>query len=689
MAKIQAGDDAHWLLNGIPHQRGQFDISGIGDYVELYSLTTNKTLTGRLLYSQYTDATDTPYATKQALIDDLKTFFFRSVAGGGGATTSDLVTNLSGVTGATVTNALDTLLASDSSTESVIINAKVNEAGGITKGQVVYISGATGGFPQVSIASNDDYTKSDVLAIAQETKTDGQNIIVVISGLLEDIDTSLFLEGDQLYLGTAGSLTKVHPGGIAAAQRVGHVVKVNVSTGSMLVEREPMTIIDDENLTLRYTLVNPNAGNDASASFTAVNDANHRASFSMISSAYTTIPEITDGLVVYNEGYGVSLSIVDGNFDHVWATDTTDSHNFTATEKMRLKADGELITQQQDIIHTSVVNDDHALEIECDAAGFGDVKAVDIDYITGAIAAGSDDAVILANIDKFASTGGDVTALEVLTTEGGATVNGMLCGVTVNPIEQLSGIFGDMDSALSNAVDVRTEFINPAINLQIFVNDNDTVTIGNALKFEELEFILSVDASQNIQPIFEYSTGVGTWATFTPVDGTNGMLNSGVIAWLDSDIPTWAIGTGSEFLIRITRTRNGLSIPPTEQKVQIAVAELFYWDKDGDLFVNNITANQINGGSPISKLEGLSTGFTTDLNGNTNYQKTITVTGAIVGDYVNAGLNDVFQIDLNSASQNHDIRAYVSATDTVIVNIRIDSFLAANSLRKVWVQIIK
>jgi hypothetical protein len=137
------------------------------------------------------------------------------------------------------------------------------------------------------------------------------------------------------------------------------------------------------------------------------------------------------------------------------------------------------------------------------------------------------------------------------------------------------------------------------------------------------------------------------------------------------------------------RTRNGLSIPPTEQKVQIAVAELFYWDKDGDLFVNNITANQINGGTPISKLEGLSTGFTTDLNGNTNYQKTITVTGAIVGDYVNAGLNNDFQIDLNGANQNHDIRAYVSATDTVIVNTRIDSFLVANALRKVWVQIIK
>ena len=131
------------------------------------------------------------------------------------------------------------------------------------------------------------------------------------------------------------------------------------------------------------------------------------------------------------------------------------------------------------------------------------------------------------------------------------------------------------------------------------------------------------------------------------------------------------------------------STPPTEQKVQIAVAVEYKWDKAGDLIVNNITANQINGGTPISKLEGLSTGFTTDLNGSTNYQKTITVTGAEVGDYVNAGLNNDFQTDLNGSNQNYDIRAYVSATNTVIVNTRIDSFLAADALRKVWVQIIK
>ena len=42
LIKLSAGNDDFWLLNDIPKQRGEFDISAkIGeDVVELYSLTT-------------------------------------------------------------------------------------------------------------------------------------------------------------------------------------------------------------------------------------------------------------------------------------------------------------------------------------------------------------------------------------------------------------------------------------------------------------------------------------------------------------------------------------------------------------------------------------------------------------------------------------------------------------------------
>jgi hypothetical protein len=243
-----------------------------------------------------------------------------------------------------------------------------------------------------------------------------------------------------------------------------------------------------------------------------------------------------------------------------------------------------------DVVHTSTSADDHALEIELDAAGYGDVKALDIVYTTGAIAAGSDGEAILINIDKSTSTGGDVAGVEVLATEGSALAIGAWYGVTVDPVVQLAGTFQNMDSALSNAVDVLADFTSTGSDVEIFSSNSDTVTIGNATKFEEIEFLLSTVASgSGVKPTFEYSTGVGTWASFTPTDGTNGLRNNGVIAWLDGDIPSWALGTGSEYLIRITRTQGGLTTPPVEDLVQIAVATQYSWDNNGDLTVKSVT----------------------------------------------------------------------------------------------------
>tara|TARA_R110000796_G_scaffold60642_9_gene140334 strand:- start:19924 stop:21744 length:1821 start_codon:yes stop_codon:yes gene_type:complete len=246
----------------------------------------------------------------------------------------------------TVVNAhadeIDALTLLVGSADSVVFTGKVNEAAGVTKGQVVYISGATGGFPQVSLASNDDYSKSDVLAVAAETKTDGQNVLLVTTGTLENIDTSGFSEGHQLYLGVNGAFVGAHPGGILSVQRIGHVVKVNATTGSIIVEREPLTTANNEDLTLRHTLVNQSAGANASAAYTAINNLNHRASFSMVGAGFTAVAGIAESLVIYNEGYNKTVNAVDGNKGFEWWTDVNDLHNFSATAKMTLSPTGDL-----------------------------------------------------------------------------------------------------------------------------------------------------------------------------------------------------------------------------------------------------------------------------------------------------------------------------------------------------------
>ncbi len=241
-----------------------------------------------------------------------------------------------------------------------------------------------------------------------------------------------------------------------------------------------------------------------------------------------------------------------------------------------------------DIVPVATENDDHALEIDHDSVTFADSKALDIVYDVGELAAGDDDAAIFIDIDEFSATGGDIFAVEVLATEGSATVYGLGVGAVIHPILQASGTFANMDSALVIASNERAAFISTATDVSIFVADNDTVTIGDADQYSEIEFILDTTSSgAGIKPTFEFSIGVGDWTAFSPTDGTNGMRNTGIVAWEVSNIPTWAVGTGNEFLIRITRTRAVLSQEPVEDKVQIAATVIYTWDKDGSLLAKD------------------------------------------------------------------------------------------------------
>jgi hypothetical protein len=249
------------------------------------------------------------------------------------------------------------------------------------------------------------------------------------------------------------------------------------------------------------------------------------------------------------------------------------------------------ISGAMDIQHTSTASDDHALEIDISAAGFGDVKAIDVAYTTGAIGAGDEEAVILVNIDESASTGGEIVGYEMLSTSEGSDAKiALKSGVGIEAIRQLTGTFGDADNILNIAVDVTAALANGgAGNISAFVNDNDTMTIGDAATFDELEVIIGTVASgSGIAPTFQYSTGGAAYSTFTPVDGTNGMRNSGVIDWDSADLTGWATATSGEYEIIITRTRNSLGTTPIIDEMQISAATIHKWDENGAITAASI-----------------------------------------------------------------------------------------------------
>ena len=250
-----------------------------------------------------------------------------------------------------------------------------------------------------------------------------------------------------------------------------------------------------------------------------------------------------------------------------------------------------------DILHTAIVADDHAFEIDADAAGFGDVKAIDIAYITGDILAGKDEGIILINIDEIAAEGGDVFAVEVLATDGSADIYGLKAAALVGPVHQDSGVFINPTTGTDNTISTDVPNMidgdsGPTKRTSIFEALNEYIIIGSAAAFEEIEFIITTGSSgAGIKPTFWYSTaGAGQFTQFTPVDGTNGFRNTGVVAWDASDLTSHGINTDTgTYDIKIIRTRNSLTTSPILGYAKTAATTEYIWDKDGNININDIT----------------------------------------------------------------------------------------------------
>ena len=151
---------------------------------------------------------------------------------------SNLVTSVNGQTGAvsltyTDVNAIGSITSTDgsvsvstasgvadlsvsvaASTTNVICLVRNTTGATLTKGTAVYISGATGQNPTVSKAlATSDATSAQTLGLMSADLANNSNGYVTIIGLISNINTSAYSDGQQLYLSptTAGTLTATKP----------------------------------------------------------------------------------------------------------------------------------------------------------------------------------------------------------------------------------------------------------------------------------------------------------------------------------------------------------------------------------------------------------------------------------------------------------------------------------------------
>ncbi len=110
----------------------------------------------------------------------------------------------------------------------------------INNGAVVYISGASGSRPTVALADADvEITANTTIGLATEDIPDANTGYITTFGLVRDLDTSSFTEGDRLYLSqTLGGITNVKPTQPAHGVQIGFCIFSNPSSGIIFVEIE-------------------------------------------------------------------------------------------------------------------------------------------------------------------------------------------------------------------------------------------------------------------------------------------------------------------------------------------------------------------------------------------------------------------------------------------------------------------
>lgn len=108
-----------------------------------------------------------------------------------------------------------------------------NETGStLTKGQVVYINGASGNLPTVTLAqANSEATSSKTVGVVRQTIVNNESGYVTLSGLLKNVDTQGFTAGQAIWLSaaTAGAFTGTRPSAPDHGVLIGYIPKVSVN----------------------------------------------------------------------------------------------------------------------------------------------------------------------------------------------------------------------------------------------------------------------------------------------------------------------------------------------------------------------------------------------------------------------------------------------------------------------------
>jgi len=124
-----------------------------------------------------------------------------------------------------------------------IIRVRNQTGSDIPNGSVVYVSGATGNTPTISLAIATAFSTSDIIGVTTTDVANNGFGYVTTNGLVNGLDTSAFADGNPVFLSatTAGALTATEPNAPNYSVQVGVIVRANPSVGTLLVATQQIS----------------------------------------------------------------------------------------------------------------------------------------------------------------------------------------------------------------------------------------------------------------------------------------------------------------------------------------------------------------------------------------------------------------------------------------------------------------
>jgi hypothetical protein len=122
--------------------------------------------------------------------------------------------------------------------ETVQIIVRNSTGSTLTKGQVVYLSGATGNRPNAVLAqANTEATSSKTIGIVVADIANNADGNVAVSGTLHDLNTNSFAAGDAVWLSatTAGAITVTPPAEPNHTVFIGYIARAHPTQGRIVI----------------------------------------------------------------------------------------------------------------------------------------------------------------------------------------------------------------------------------------------------------------------------------------------------------------------------------------------------------------------------------------------------------------------------------------------------------------------